>query len=101
MDPRGQLDGMLLAILAGGPAHGYGIAQALKERSGGTFDLPEGTIYPALHRLERARLLQSDWSTAAGRKRRVYRLTGTGGRAVANARDDWRRFSAAVEAVLA
>jgi PadR family transcriptional regulator, regulatory protein PadR len=101
MDPRGQLDGMLLAILAGGPAHGYGIAQALKERSGGAFDLPEGTIYPALHRLERARLLRSDWSTAAGRKRRVYRLTGTGGRAVASAKDDWRRFSAAVEAVLA
>jgi PadR family transcriptional regulator, regulatory protein PadR len=101
MDPHGRLDGMLLAILADGPAHGYGIAHALQERSGGAFDLPEGTIYPALHRLERGRLLQSEWSTAAGRRRRVYRLTGAGGRAVASARDDWRRFSSAVEAVLA
>jgi PadR family transcriptional regulator PadR len=101
MELRGQLDAMLLAILANGPAHGYAVAQALNLRSGGAFDLPEGTIYPALHRLERAGLLQSEWSHASGRKRRVYRLTGGGGRAIAGAREDWRRFSAAVEAVLA
>jgi DNA-binding PadR family transcriptional regulator len=65
------------------------------------FDLPEGTIYPALHRLERAGLLQSGWSTASGRRRRVYRLTARGRRAVDRARGDWRRFSAAVEAVMA
>jgi PadR family transcriptional regulator len=100
MDPHGHLDGMLLAIAADGPVHGYAAAQALKERSGGVFDLPEGTIYPALHRLERAGLLQSGWSTASGRKRRLYQLTARGKRAAANARGDWRRFSAAVEAVL-
>ncbi|MGZ4186094.1 MAG: PadR family transcriptional regulator [Solirubrobacteraceae bacterium] len=101
MDPHGHLDGMLLAIAADGPVHGYAAAQALRERSGGVFDLPEGTIYPALHRLERAGLLRSGWSTASGRRRRIYRLTARGERAAASARGDWRRFSAAVEAVLA
>ena len=67
---------MLLAIAADGPVHGYAAAQALRQRSGGVFDVPEGTIYPALHRLERAGLLQSGWSTASGRRRRIYQLTG-------------------------
>lgn len=101
MDPHGHLDGMLLAIAADGPVHGYAAAQALKQRSGGVFDLPEGTIYPALHRLERSGLLESSWSTTSGRKRRVYELTARGRRAVSHAKGDWRRFSAAVEAVMA
>jgi DNA-binding PadR family transcriptional regulator len=101
MDPHGHLDGMLLAIAADGPVHGYAAAQALRERSGGVFDLPEGTIYPALHRLERAGLLRSGWSTASGRRRRVYQLTARGKRAVGRARGDWQRFSAAVQAVMA
>lgn len=101
MDPYGHLDGMLIAIVADGPLHGYGVAQALKQRSGGVFDLPEGTIYPALHRLERAGLLSSKWSTASGRKRRVYQVTARGRRAVADSRAQWRLFSAAVEAVIA
>jgi PadR family transcriptional regulator PadR len=101
MEPHGQLDGMLIAIVGDGPLHGYGVAQALKERSGGVFDLPEGTIYPALHRLERAGMLASKWSTASGRKRRVYRVTARGRRAIADSRAQWRRFSAAVEAVMA
>jgi DNA-binding PadR family transcriptional regulator len=101
MDPHGHLDGMLLAIAADGPVHGYAAAQALKQRSGGVFDLPEGTVYPALHRLERSGLLESSWSTSSGRKRRVYQLTARGRRAVSRARGDWRRFSAAVEAVMA
>jgi PadR family transcriptional regulator, regulatory protein PadR len=101
MDPRGQLDGMLLAVLADGPAHGYVVGQSLKERSGGVFDLPEGTIYPALHRLERGGMLASDWDASAGRRRRVYRLTARGGRAAKAARGDWRRYAGAVEAVMA
>lgn len=101
MDPYGHLDGMLLAILGEAPAHGYAVAQALRERSGGAFDLPEGTIYPALHRLERAGLLASEWSSASGRRRRVYRLTARGRRAGRTAKADWRRFSSAVETVLA
>jgi DNA-binding PadR family transcriptional regulator len=100
MEPRGHLDGMLLAILGAGPAHGYAIAQALKERSGGVFDLPEGTIYPALHRLERAGMLRSEWASAGGRRRRVYQLTARGRRSLPGARRDWLRFSTAVEAVM-
>lgn len=92
---------MLISIVGDGPLHGYGVAQALKQRSGGVFDLPEGTIYPALHRLERAGLLASKWSTASGRKRRVYQVTARGRRAVADSRAQWRQFSAAVEAVIA
>jgi DNA-binding PadR family transcriptional regulator len=100
MEPRGQLDGMILATLGAGPAHGYAVAQALKARSGGVFDLPEGTIYPALHRLERARLLSSEWSTVGGRRRRVYQLTAKGRSSIAGARSDWKRFADAVEAVM-
>jgi PadR family transcriptional regulator PadR len=75
---KGHLDGLLLSVLAAEPAHGYAIIEELKRRSGGTFSLPEGTVYPALHRLERAGFLTSAWAKAAGRPRRVYRLTRTG-----------------------
>jgi PadR family transcriptional regulator, regulatory protein PadR len=101
MEPRGHLDGMILAILGAEPAHGYAVAQELKERSGGVFDLPEGTIYPALHRLERAQLLSSQWATTTGRRRRVYQLTAKGRRSIADSRREWKRFADAVEAVIA
>jgi len=59
---KGHLDMIVLAALAAGPAHGYGIIQEIRRRSGGAFDLPEGTIYPVLHRLEKAGLLSSRWT---------------------------------------
>jgi PadR family transcriptional regulator, regulatory protein PadR len=69
---KGHLDMIVLAALAGGPAHGYAVIQEIRRRSGGAFELPEGTIYPALHRLEQAGLLDSRWTTAeSGRQRRV------------------------------
>src|SRR5215471_20259769 len=75
-DPiKGHLDLLLLRILQDGPAHGYEVITALRERSDGTFDLPEGTVYPALHRLEGAGLLASTWDTSGARRRRVYSLT--------------------------
>jgi PadR family transcriptional regulator PadR len=98
---KGHLDALILAVLAAGPAHGYVIIEELKQRSGGTLALPEGTVYPALHRLERAGLLASAWSSAAGRRRRVYRLTRSGRRELGLRKDEWRAFSRAVEAVLA
>jgi DNA-binding PadR family transcriptional regulator len=97
---KGNLDLLLLSVLSAGPAHGYAIIAALRERSEGTFDLPEGTIYPALHRLEDADLLGSDWADADGRKRRVYALTDKGVAALATERTEWRKFSASVQAVL-
>src|SRR6478752_8746868 len=98
---KGHLDSLILAVLAAEPAHGYAILQELKSRSGGAFDLPEGTVYPALHRLERAGLLASGWSSASGRRRRVYRLTRRGSAKLESRRREWRAFSHAVDAVLA
>ncbi len=98
---KGHLDGLILAIVAASPAHGYSIIEELKRRSGGAFALPEGTVYPALHRLERAGLLTSSWSDAAGRKRRIYRLTRRGRGELAARKTEWRSFAKAVEAVLA
>ena len=96
---KGHLDGLLLAVVAAGPAHGYAIIEELRRRSGGALDLPEGTVYPALHRLEKAGLLRSAWSKEAPRRRRIYELTARGRRAVARERDAWRAFSATVERV--
>ena len=62
---KGNLDLLLLSVLSSGPAHGYAIISALRDRSGGTFDLPEGTIYPALHRLEDA----ACWPAPGSRRR--------------------------------
>lgn len=97
---KGHLELLLLAVLARGPAHGYALIERLRARSEGAFDLPEGTIYPALHRLERAGLLKSGWSDASGRRRRVYTLTRHGRTAFATRQDEWRRFSGAVNGVL-
>ncbi len=97
---KGHLDLLLLAVLHRRPAHGYAVIEALYELSGETFDLPEGTVYPALHRLERNGLLQSVWSQESGRKRRVYDLTPAGREALETQCDDWRRFSEGVNALL-
>jgi PadR family transcriptional regulator, regulatory protein PadR len=97
---KGHLDLLLMTVLAAGPAHGYAIITALRERSEGTFDLHEGTIYPALHRLEDAGLLGSSWADAGGRRRRVYTLTDKGVAALAAERTQWRRFAAGMRAVL-
>ena len=98
---KGHLDGMILAVVASAPAHGYAVIEDLKRRSAGTFDLPEGTVYPALHRLEADGLLASSWASAGGRKRRVYRLTRRGRSALTERRREWSVFSRAVDGVLA
>ena len=97
---KGHLDGLLLAALEPGPRHGYAIMEALRAGSDGQFDLPTGTIYPALRRLERAGLVQGTWAEAGGRRRRVYQLTPAGRRALDTERITWRDFSAAVSALL-
>jgi DNA-binding PadR family transcriptional regulator len=97
---RGHLDLLLLGALEHGPAHGYGVIERLRERSGGAFDYPEGTIYPALHRLERDRLLDSSWAAAGGRRRRVYSLTGRGRSELERQRGAWRDFARAVDLVV-
>ena len=94
---KGHLDMIVLAALAGGPAHGYAVIAEIRRRSGGAFDLPEGTVYPVLHRLEQKGLLGSRWTRAeTGRERRVYSLTRSGHRALAHQHAVWRRFAAAI-----
>ncbi len=97
---KGHLDMLVLAVLAAGPLHGYAVIEQLRTRSGDSFDLPEGTIYPVLHRLEKEGLLASAWSEAAGRQRRTYTLTGAGKRALVEQRRAWLAFSDAVGQVL-
>lgn len=97
---RGHLDGLILAVLESSPLHGYAVIEALRARSGGALDLPTGTIYPALRRLERAALLAGTWSTLEGRERRTYRITRAGRRALAHRRAEWDEFTAVVQSVL-
>jgi PadR family transcriptional regulator len=98
---KGHLDMIVLAALAAGPAHGYAVIEEIRRKSGQAFDLPEGTIYPALHRLEQAGLLSSRWVVAeSGRQRRVYTLTRRGERALTKQRGVWRQFCEAMGGLL-
>jgi PadR family transcriptional regulator PadR len=98
---KGHLDLLLLSTLAQGPAHGYGLVEALRGRSEGAFDLGEGTMYPALYRLERRGLVTSRWAVVGSRRRRVYRLTSRGRKSLDRQLAEWSAFSSAVEAVVA
>ena len=97
---KGHLDLLLLSVLSRGPGHGYEVITRLKVRSDGAFRLPEGTVYPALHRLEGAGLLASGWDVVAGRRRRIYRLTAAGEAALAEQAAQWREFSGSMTRVL-
>lgn len=98
---KGSLDVMLLALLEGGQLYGYQIVKEVRARSGGVLELREGTLYPALHRLERAGLVESSWQPRQdGADRRYYRLTAAGSKAAQAKRGEWRRFALAVEGVL-
>src|SRR5436309_12926909 len=93
---KGHLDAVLLAALEGGPRHGYAVIESLRQSTGGRLDLPTGTIYPALRRLEQAGLITGSWSVVGGRRRREYRLTPAGDRALAGRRAGWGDVSALV-----
>ncbi|WP_448003130.1 PadR family transcriptional regulator [Agromyces bauzanensis] len=97
---KGHLDGLLLASLEAGPRHGYAVIEALRDGSSGHFDLPTGTVYPALRRLEAAGLVRSGWSVVSGRRRRTYELTPAGRRALDDQRTLWDQFSDAVSTLL-
>jgi transcriptional regulator len=97
---KGHLDLLLMAALAERPAHGYAVVETLRSRSAGAFDLPEGTLYPALHRLEDSGLVSSQWSEDSGRRRRVYHLTAKGRKSLAQRRTEWRAFANAVKGVV-
>jgi transcriptional regulator len=98
---KGHLDMLLLAVIQAGATHGYAIAEELRRASGGAFDLQDGTIYPALRRLEERGLVESTWDEGSGRRRRIYELTAEGRKQVKAQRTDWNRFERAVHGVLA
>jgi PadR family transcriptional regulator PadR len=93
---KGNLDLLVLAVLSDGPKHGYAVIEALRTRSKDVFDLPEGTVYPALHRLEKGGLLSSEWSEINGRRRRTYQLTEEGHGALGDELQAWDEFTDAV-----
>src|SRR5947209_9567360 len=97
---QGHLEGLILAVMVSGPCHGYEVIRRLTARSDGVFELPEGTVYPALHRLEKEGSLASAWETVEGRRRRVYSITTAGRVRLGERRERWHLLSGAISRVL-
>jgi DNA-binding PadR family transcriptional regulator len=91
---------MVLAVLAAGPAHGYGLGAELRRRSGDQLEVLEGSLYPALHRLEEAGLVDSLWETSDGRRRRSYSLTADGKHELRLRAERWTAFRTFMDALL-
>jgi transcriptional regulator len=100
MNLKGTLPTLILEALENEANHGYRIAQRIKERSQGVLDFKEGTLYPALHKLEHDRLVTSYEGSENGRPRRYYRITETGRVALAKDRSEWRKLAGAVTLIL-
>ena len=100
MNLRGTLPTLILEVLEREPNHGYRIAQQIKERSKGVLDFKEGTLYPALHKLENEGLIESYEGEERGRTRRYYRITREGHGALKKGRRQWREISSAVSLLL-
>src|ERR671914_3055385 len=99
---RGSLDLLILKTLSLAAMHGWGISQRVQQMSGGEFAMNQGSLYPALQRLEKNGLITSEWGvTDNNRQARYYRLTAAGRRALGTELESWRRFAAGLEAVLA
>jgi len=98
---RGSLDLLILKTLSLAPMHGWGISQRVQQISNGVLEVNQGSLYPALQRLEKDGLVTSDWDTTDNNRRaRYYRLTTTGRRALGVELESWRRFASGLEAVL-
>jgi len=98
---RGSLDLLVLKTLSLAPLHGWGISQRVQQISDGVLEVNQGSLYPALQRLEKAGLITSAWGTTDNnRQARYYRLTAAGRRALGVELESWRRFAAGLEAVL-
>jgi PadR family transcriptional regulator, regulatory protein PadR len=100
MNLKGTLPTLILEALADEPSHGYHIAQRIKQRSQGVLDFKEGTLYPALHKLENEGMVESYDSVEKGRPRRYYRITRSGRRMLSKDRAEWRAISHAVTMIL-
>ncbi len=98
---QGTLDLLILQTLQWGPQHGYGISQAIRANSGEVFEVDTGSLYPALHRLERQHWIASEWKVSENKQRvKVYRLTATGKKQLASEHSRWSQLVAAMTAAL-
>lgn len=98
---HGTLDALVLKTLAAGPAHGYGIARALEGALGGQLDIEEGSLYPALYRMEKRGWIDAEWGTSELQRRvKLYRLTRPGRAQLARETEAWATFAHAVSKVL-
>ncbi len=96
----GTVETLILEVISHGPTYGYEIAQTVTSRSKGHIDLKEGSLYPALHRLEQQRLLVAFWQEVDGRRRKYYKLSAAGQRSLDQRKAEWRAFAAGVQGVL-
>jgi DNA-binding PadR family transcriptional regulator len=98
---KGNAESLLLALLGRRAMYGYQLIKEMEHRSAGYFQFKEGTLYPALHRLEREGLIQGKWERSpCGRERRYYHLTERGHRVLSDKMAEWQRFSAAMNMVI-
>lgn len=98
---RGTIDLLILRALLAGPLHGWGIGERIQQISNGVLEVNQGSLYPALQRLEHRGAIQSEWGTSDNNRRaRYYRLTAAGRKALGAETESWRRFAAAIETVL-
>ncbi len=98
---RGTLETVILEVVSARPMYGYEICKLVDERTSGLLALREGSLYPALHKLERAGQLTATWAESeVGRRRKYYELTSAGKRALRARREEWRNFSGAINAIL-
>ena len=96
----GTVEMLMLEVISHGRSYGYQIVQTVLSRSGGRFELKEGSLYPALHRLERQKLLSASWAEFEGRRRKYYDITPAGRSLLAARRQDWQAFASGVNGVL-
>ena len=98
---HGTLDALVLKTLSAGPRHGYAIARWLEEATGDAIQIEEGSLYPALHRMEKRGWIEAEWGTSdVGRKAKIYRLTSTGRKQLRLETAEWSHFVSAVSRVL-
>ena len=98
---HGALDALILKTLAPGPSHGYAIARYIEETTDDALLVEEGSLYPALYRLERRGWVEAEWGTSElGRRAKLYRLTGAGRRQLAAETATWRKFANGVSKIL-
>lgn len=98
---HGTLETLILRTLAGSPMHGYAIARWLEETTGDVLQIEDGSLYPALYRMEQRGWIRAEWGTTdTGRKAKFYRVTATGRKRLATSTEEWARFAAAVSRVL-